>query len=82
MHGCDRVADQRRTSRVRSLARTGLAASVVLLVVACGADGPPIPGDDRQPAQLERYTDAHGWSIEYPSDMHLERSHAQLRIFV
>jgi hypothetical protein len=51
-----------------------LLAVVAAIATACSASGAPGRGG--------RYVDQLGWSLRYPRGMHLERSHASLRIDV
>src|SRR5207247_10240700 len=48
-------------------------ALIVMLTAAGGA---------ATAAGEQHYTDPAGWSVQYPAGMHLERSHAHLRISV
>jgi hypothetical protein len=54
---------------------------LLLVAIACGARSEGADGSGAA-VKVERYTDEAGWSLEYPSELHLERSQAHMRISV
>jgi len=64
------------------LFRAALCVLLLLAVAGCGARAERDAGGRTAPATLQRYTDEAGWSLEYPSDLYLERSQGHLRISV